>query len=210
VKGIFVTGIGTDIGKTVVSSILVESLHADYWKPVQAGNLDYTDSDFVKEHISNANSKILSEVFRLNSPMSPHAAARIDEVTIELNEIDLPLSENLVVAEGAGGIMVPLNDDKMVLDLMIRLNLPVILVSENYLGSINHTLLSINTLKSHGLKVLGVVFNGKENLESQKIITDYGNIREIGRIDREEKVNKDMITHYANKFKPILDEILDR
>ena len=153
-RKIFVTGIGTDVGKTVVSAILTEALEADYWKPVQAGDLDQSDSIKVKDLISNEKTIIHPEGIKLNSPMSPHAAADIDNVEIDLKEFNLPKTHNNLIIEGAGGLMVPLNDNDLIVDLIEQLEAEVVLVSQNYLGSINHTILSIEVLKNRGIKLI--------------------------------------------------------
>lgn len=163
----FVTAIGTDSGKTVVSAILAEALKADYWKPVQAGLPK--DSDTVRSLLSNTDSKILPERYVLNTPASPHAAAKIDGVTIRLHDFELPDSENLVV-EGAGGVLVPLNDEDHIIDLCKLFQIPIVLVSNLYLGSINHSLLTIEYLKAKEVEVKGIVFNGESNPESERII----------------------------------------
>jgi len=164
----FVTAIGTDSGKTVVSAILTEALKADYWKPVQAGLPK--DSDTVRSLVSNSKSKILPERYVLNTSASPHAAAKIDRVSIHLNDFELPDAQNLIV-EGAGGVLVPLNDDDYVIDLCRVFKIPVVLVSNLYLGSINHSLLTIEYLKAKKVEVKGIVFNGESNPESERIIT---------------------------------------
>src|SRR6185295_2253501 len=137
-----VAGIGTGVGKTFISTILVEALEADYWKPVQAGNLDFTDTDFVRQHISNKKTVFHPEVYRLSSPSSPHAAAANDGTNIDLQKLTIPQAQNNLVIEPPGGLMVPLNQLELNVDLICRWDIPVILVSRNYLGSINHTLLT--------------------------------------------------------------------
>ena len=129
-----IAGIGTEIGKTFISSILTESLQADYWKPIQSGALDFTDTDTVRSLISNDKTLFHPETYRLNQPMSPHAAAAIDGVEIELLKFEIPQTNNHLIIELAGGIMVPLNDRETNLDLIKKLNIPVILISKNYLG----------------------------------------------------------------------------
>jgi dethiobiotin synthetase len=199
-KKIFVTGIGTDVGKTIVSSILTEALEADYWKPVQAGDLDNSDSIKVKNLISNKKTRIHIERHKLNSPMSPHAAAEIDNVEILLTDFILPETTNNLVVEGAGGLMVPLNDKDLIIDLIQQLDLEVVLVSQNYLGSINHTILSLDALKNRGITVLGIVFNGEENRETEKFILNYANLKSLGRIKQHEEVDKEVVLSYKSQF----------
>ena len=199
-KNYFVTGIGTNIGKTIVSAILTEALEADYWKPIQAGDLEHTDSFKVKDLISNSTTKIHPETYRLNLPMSPHAAAKLDNITIDLEKIELPKTSNHLIIEGAGGLMVPLNENKLVIDLIKKLDAEVILVSQNYLGSINHTLLSLESLKVRNLKVKGIIFNGKENTETEQFILNYSGAKYIGRIDEHQQITKEVVLSYKNKF----------
>ena len=199
-RKIFVTGIGTDVGKTVVSAILTEALEADYWKPVQAGDLDNSDSIKVERFISNNKSIIHPEGMKLNSPMSPHAAAAIDNVEIKLSEFKLPETNNNLVVEGAGGLMVPLNDKDLIIDLIKHLGLEVVLVSQNYLGSINHTILSIDALKSRNIPVAGIVFNGDTNEETEKYILNYSNLKCLGRIQQHQEINKEIVLSYKKQF----------
>ncbi|MEM8848047.1 MAG: dethiobiotin synthase, partial [Bacteroidota bacterium] len=137
---VFVTGISTEVGKTVASAIVVEALEADYWKPVQAGDLDNSDSHKIERLISNTKTKIHPNSYALNTPMSPHAAAEIDGIRVDLEKIVPPQTENHLVIEGAGGLLVPLNEKDTINDLILT-NYKVIVVSRHYLGSINHTLL---------------------------------------------------------------------
>jgi len=154
---LFITGIGTDVGKTISSSIIVEALEADYWKPIQAGDLDHSDSHKVEKYISNSTTKMHKNSYALHTPASPHLAAEIDGITIEYNKIIEPKTANHLVIEGAGGVFVPLNNSDCVIDL-IQPDYKVIVVSRHYLGSINHTLLTIEILKSRNLHVAGIIF----------------------------------------------------
>jgi dethiobiotin synthetase len=178
----FVTGIGTEIGKTVVSATLVEALQADYWKPIQSGDLDYTDSMKVQSWISNTQTRIFPERFRLKTPLSPHAAAAIDGVEIKISDFQLPPTDRPLIVEGAGGLMVPLNHQETMLDLIKHLNLPVILVSRHYLGSINHTLLSLEVLRSRGIALAGLLYNGLENVASEQAIEALSGVKVLGRV----------------------------
>lgn len=199
-KNYFITGIGTNIGKTVVSAILTEALEADYWKPIQAGDLDTSDSLKVQNFISNHKTTIHPEAYRLNQPMSPHAAAKIDGIEIDLTKINLPKTNNNLIIEGAGGLMVPLNDKDLIIDLIAKLDVEVILVSQNYLGSINHTILSIEALKYRNIKIAGVIFNGEENKETESFILNYTNLNCLGRIKQHQVINKDIVLSYKNKI----------
>ena len=198
-KGYFVTAIGTDSGKTFFSAILTEALEADYWKPVQAGFP--TDTETIKGLISNKNSVIHPERYVLNTPASPHAAARIDEVEIKLSDFELPNSGNKLVVEGAGGILVPINDEDTIGDLIKQLKLPLILVSNLYLGSINHTLLSTYHIKQKNLPVAGLVFNGPSNPESERIIEKHTGWPVLLRIPRYQEVNPELVSELAHELK---------
>ncbi|MEJ5994923.1 dethiobiotin synthase [Pedobacter sp. Du54] len=189
----FITGIGTGIGKTIASAVLTEKLKADYWKPIQAGDLDQSDSLMVKSLLSNSVSTIHPEQYRLNHPLSPHLAAKLDGLSINLKEFKLPNTENKLIIEGAGGLMVPLNEEDLILDLIKELNLQVIVVSKNYLGSINHTLLTVNTLKQNQISIKGIIFNGEVNEESERYILKYGNIKTLGRIPDLHTIDKEAV-----------------
>ena len=189
-KTYFVTGIGTEIGKTISSAVLVEKLKADYWKPIQAGDLDNSDSLKVQNLISNSVSKFHPEVYRLTQPFSPHYAAELDGVNIDLNKIIIPQTINNLIIEGAGGLMVPINRKDLMIDLIQKLSVEVILISKNYLGSINHTLLSIEALKSRNINVKGIIFNGVKNEASESIILERTQLNYLGRIFEIENMNK--------------------
>jgi dethiobiotin synthetase len=195
-----IAGISTEIGKTFISSILTEALEADYWKPVQSGALDFTDTDTVKSLISNTKTVFHSETYRLTEPMSPHAAAAIDGVEIKLSNFVLPETKNSLIVELAGGLMVPLNNHETNLDLIKRLNIPVILVSKNYLGSINHTLLSSEILKINNIPVKGLIFNGEQNKSSEDFILNYTKLECLGRVNFEEKIEKNVVRKWAERF----------
>lgn len=192
-KELVVAGIGTGIGKTIISSILVEALQADYWKPIQAGDLDESDTLKVKSLVSNERSVFHPETYRLKTPMSPHAAAKIDGVEIELDRLQIPKTENTLIIELAGGLMVPLNSGELNIDLLKKWKAPVILISQNYLGSINHTLLSHDLLKNNKIEVLGVIFNGPENKSSEEFILNYAHLKCIGRIPELKHLSKEEI-----------------
>lgn len=199
-KKYFITGIGTDVGKTVVAAILTEALEADYWKPVQAGELEFSDTIKVQYLISNSKTVFHQEAYQLTEPVSPHAAAKIDELEIELDKIQIPQTDNNLIVEGAGGLMVPLNDNHLMIDLIQKLDLEVILVSQNYLGSINHTLLSIEVLKAKGIKIAGIIFNGEKNETTESYILKYTGIKYLGAVSQHSTVDKDVVLSYKNQF----------
>ena len=194
---IFVTGIGTEVGKTVISAILTEALQADYWKPVQAGNLEFTDTDQVRELVSNGKSIFHPEAYRLKLPASPHYAAEQEGINISLDDISMPQTDNHLIVEGAGGLLVPLSQSDLIIDLITRFAIPVVLVSRHYLGSINHTLLSIEVLKSRGIEVLGIIFNGAENKGTEQAILKFGGLKSLGRISQEDVISSSIISGYA-------------
>ncbi len=202
-KRIFVTGISTDVGRTIASAIIMEALEADYWKPVQAGELDNADSQKVASLISNDKSKIHPCNYELNTPMSPHAAAEIDGTTIDVQHIFEPETSNHLVIEGAGGLLVPLNDSDTVLDLILP-NYKIIVVSKHYLGSINHTLLTVNWLLLKGYDV-SILFSGNEHPTTERIILKKTGVESIGRINEEPLFDKATIKKYANQFKSALE-----
>lgn len=205
-KRIFVTGTGTEIGKTVASAILVEALKADYWKPVQAGDLQNTDTMTVKDLVSNNQSIFYPESFRLTKSISPHAAATYDNFEIKENNIIPPQHANTLIIEGAGGLMVPLNRNFLMIDLIQKLKAEVILVSKNYLGSINHTLLSAEALQSRNIPVRGIIFNGSSVSTTETFIREYTGLKTLFCIDNEKTINKQTILKYASN--PTINQLL--
>ena len=205
-KAYFITGIGTEVGKTVVSAIVTEALEADYWKPIQAGDLDNSDSHKVEKMVANRDSVFHKNSYALNTPMSPHAAAEIDGIKIELKNIKRPESDKDLVIEGAGGLMVPLNNREMIVDLISKDD-RVILVSRHYLGSINHTLLSVEALKSRGIENIGIIFSGNEHPTTEAAIKEIGKVKVIGRIEEEPYFDEMVVKEYAEKFRKKLCEM---
>ncbi|MGZ4156078.1 MAG: dethiobiotin synthase [Bacteroidia bacterium] len=199
-RKIFVTGIGTDVGKTVVSSVLTEALKADYWKPIQTGSFFSTDTAKVQKWVSNTDSKFHTEGYLLKQYMSPHAAAELEGINIDLDMLKLPETNNTLVIEGAGGLMVPLNREVFMVDIIKKFDAEVVLVIQNYLGSINHSILSIDALKQRGVKILGLVFNGAPHELSEQIIVKYSGLKLLGRINKEKDLNCDVISQYAKEF----------
>ncbi len=198
-KRIFVTGISTEVGKTMASAMIVEALEADYWKPIQAGDLEHTDSHKIAELISNKRTVIHKNSYALNTPMSPHAAANIDGISIQLKNIREPETNNHLVIEGAGGLLVPLNEKNTILDL-IKPNYKVVVVSRHYLGSINHSLLTIGWLQDKGYEV-SVLFSGDKHPSTEEIILSKTGIQSIGRIEEEQNFDRALIRKYASQFK---------
>ncbi|MEM9364119.1 MAG: dethiobiotin synthase [Bacteroidota bacterium] len=199
---VFVTGISTEVGKTVAAAIVVEALEADYWKPVQAGDLDNSDSHKIERLLSNTKTKIHPNSYALNTPMSPHAAAEIDGIRIDMEKITPPQTENHLVIEGAGGLLVPLNEKDTINDL-IHPNYKVIVVSRHYLGSINHTLLTVEKLQEKNLDI-GIIFSGDEHPTTESIILSKTNVSFLGRINEEPVFNKEVVKKYAEKLRVAL------
>lgn len=197
---LFITGISTDVGKTIASAIIVEALEADYWKPIQAGDLDNSDSHKIKSLISNCQTTIHPNSYRLHTPASPHLAAELDGITIDLNQIVEPVLKEHLVIEGAGGVLVPLNNEGCVIDL-IQDDYKVVVVSRHYLGSINHTLLTIEALKNRNIAIAGIIFSGTENKASEAIILNKSGIKNIGRIEQEPYFDQNVIREYADLFR---------
>ncbi len=203
---LFITGISTDVGKTIASAIIVEALQADYWKPIQAGDLKHSDTHKVQSLVSNTQSHFHSNSYALQTPASPHLAAAIDGITITMNEIQEPITNNHLVVEGAGGILVPLNETQSVVDL-IQPDYKVIVVSRHYLGSINHTLLTIEALQNRKIQVAGIIFSGDENTSSESIILSRTAVPLIGRIAQEPYFDTNVISEYAELFRENLLKI---
>ena len=207
---IFVTGIGTGIGKTVTSAILCEALGADYWKPVQAGSLEATDRALVSSLTTNSRTHVYPERYLLREPMSPHAAAAREGILMQRDDFVAPSESKDLVIEGAGGVMVPLASNFLMLDLISHLQAEVVLVSKNYLGSINHTLLSFETLSRRRIPILGIVFNGPRAPESEAYIKEYTELRVLGHIGEETQITKEVVSQYAQKFKQTMAFVLRR
>lgn len=199
----FITGIGTEIGKTIVSAIVTEALQADYWKPIQAGDLDHSDTHKVKALISNSKTVFHPNSFALKTPMSPHGAAEIDGVEISSDKILPPQTTNDLVIEGAGGLLVPISDTETIADL-IQPGDKVIVVSRHYLGSINHTLLTIEALKRRNLNCIGIIFNGNENKSTEDIIHKMTRLPVLLRINEESEFSKEIVKTYAEKLRASL------
>lgn len=199
-RRLFVTGIGTDVGKTLASAILVEALEADYWKPVQAGSLNCTDADTVKSLIFNKKTIFHPEAYRLQMPASPHAAAAAENLTIEPAKITIPETLNHIVIEGAGGIMVPLHPDYLIIDLLALWQIETVLVSRNYLGSINHTLLTVEALQKRNIPIAGIIFNGDPNPATEELILSYTQLRQFPSLRQEPALSREVIRGYAGQF----------
>jgi dethiobiotin synthetase len=207
---LFITGIGTGIGKTLVAAIVTEALGAAYWKPVQAGFDEGTDTGWVGERISHPEGRLFPETYKLALPASPHIAARQEGVIISLDKIagQLPATRPLVI-EGAGGLLVPLNDTQFVLDLVQRLDALVLLVSRNYLGSINHSLLTAAACRAQGLRVAGWIFND-QYLHYEQEIAQWSGMPAIASIPFRADPDKEFVRQQAARLRPDLLAALDQ
>jgi dethiobiotin synthetase len=209
-SSIFITGIGTGVGKTVASAVVTEALQADYWKPIQAGFDDGTDALAVKDLISNSETTIHPEVYKLALPASPHIAARQEDAEINIkNIVDSRPStvDRQLVIEGAGGIMVPVNDNEFIIDVIERLKAKVILVSRNYLGSINHSLLTASICKQRGINVIGWIFND-QYLDYEQEIVNWSGYPKIGSIPYSETLDKTFVKAQADIIRLSLQQLL--
>lgn len=200
---LFITGISTDVGKTIAAAIITEALESDYWKPIQAGDLDHSDSHKIQKLLSNSKTKIHANSYALHTPASPHLAAEIDGITIDIKKTQEPKTKNHLVVEGAGGVFVPLNQEQTIIDL-IQPDYKVIVVSRHYLGSINHTLLTIEALQHRKIKIAGIIFSGNENRSSESIILSKTGINLIGRINEEPYFDQNVVLEYADLFREAL------
>jgi dethiobiotin synthetase len=198
----FVTAIHTDSGKTLASAILCEALGADYWKPVQCGAP--RDSETIASLVTNADTKIHREGVFLKTPASPHAAASAEGATLDVEGFAVPdtHNDNLVI-EGAGGCLVPLNDSQFIIDLAARFDAKVILVSNLYLGSINHTLLTWECLQNRKIPVEGIIFNGVTNAQSERIILRHTRLPVLLRIRPEHKITHEIVKQYARELREL-------
>jgi dethiobiotin synthetase len=181
-KRLVVVGTDTGVGKTTFAAALAGAVDGVYWKPVQAGDLDQTDSDAVLRLSGLAPEQILPEAYRLKTPASPHLAAEIDGITIDPGRLVLPECDRPLIVEGAGGLLVPLTREITYIDVIARWNIPVVLCARTTLGTINHSLLSVEALRARGITLAGIAFIGDENIESERIIVDMGRTRRLGRL----------------------------
>lgn len=201
-KGLIVAGIGTEVGKSVASAVLCEALGWSYWKPLASGlNDSPAESVTVGNLILGAEGRIFPERYLFGASLSPHIAAAMEGVTISLEELGLPDTENPLVVELAGGVMVPLSDTVTNLDLIRYLNLPVVVVSRHYLGSINHTLLTLEILKSRDVPIYGVLFNGEELPDTERVIEQLSGVRILGRIPTLPQVTRESVGSVAASFR---------
>ena len=195
--GFFITGTDTDVGKTLVSAWLLTQLEGTYWKPIQAGTVPTTDSATVQRLAQLPVSRVLPEAYLLPEPMAPHEAARRANIAMDMEKLRLPPHDGLVVVEGAGGLMVPIADGAYMIDLADSLDLPIILVARSTLGTINHTLLSLEAIRRRGLPLAGVVISGAESPHNRAAIERFGQVEVIAEIPFLETVSRDTLKAVA-------------
>lgn len=202
-RSIAILGIHTGIGKTIASAVIAEAIGANYWKPVQAGT-DEQDSVLVKTLLTNGANRVHKEAVVLSQPMSPHAAAAIDKVDVDFINFDWPLTDKILLVETAGGILSPMSSTTTMADFVVYYQLPAILVTQNYLGSINHTLMSIEVMKKRGIHLLGIVVSGNTNESSEAFIEQYSGAKIIARIPQLDELNNTAIANAAQHIHDIL------
>ncbi|MFC1673889.1 dethiobiotin synthase [Pseudomonadota bacterium] len=198
-NGLIVTGTDTDVGKSVVAAMLTLGLNGAYYKPTQSGTSEGTDRDAIKAMTGLGDDRVLADGITLSQPRSPHYAAELDGVEIDLNAIAPPETERLLIVEGAGGLMVPVTRDTLFIDLFKAWKLPVVLVARTGLGTLNHTLLSLEALRARGIEVLGVAFVGDENEDNQRTIAEMGDVKVLGRVPMLSEINADTLTQVFNE-----------
>ena len=202
-SAIVVTGTDTDIGKTVFAAALAGALDAHYWKPVQAGLDDGSDRERAARLSGLAEGKLLPEAYRLTTPCSPHRAAEIDRVTVDPDRLTLPEVEGPLVVEGAGGVLVPVTRDLLFADLFARWAAPVVLVARTALGTINHSLLSIEAMKRRGVPLLGIAFIGDPVEDTEATIAAIGGVKRLGRLPLIDPLDRDTLgAAFAANFDP--------
>ncbi len=207
-NSIAIVGIHTGIGKTIAATVLAEAMGADYWKPVQAGT-EERDAAQVKQLLTDGANRVHDEAIVLSQPMSPHAAADIDGLVVDYTKFVWPKTDKTLLIETAGGILSPMSSDSTMADFVSHYDLPVILIVQNYLGSINHTLLSIEVLKSRGILLIGIVMNGVENKSSETFIEQYSKVPIIARISQFDTLNNEAIKKCAAQIQVSLLQHID-
>ena len=200
---ITLTGIHTDIGKTICAAVLVRALQCDYWKPIQAGSLHHTDSDTVRELSAN-DTHIHPEAYRLQLAASPHSAARAEQIRIQLNDLRAPASDRPLLIETAGGVCSPINDECVVADLLVHFDWPTVLVTQHYLGSISHTLSAIDALKARGVRILGLMVKDNAHAESEQFITQYSQLPILAHIKPMSELSAHNVAQQAERIAPQL------
>lgn len=203
-RRLFIAGTDTGIGKSFVSAILLLGLGGKYWKPIQSGLEGITDTQWIKEKTGLPESCFYPETYRLKRPLSPHASAAMEGKRIDLDSFEMPLAgeDEALIIEGAGGVMVPLNEKDLMTDLIKKLGAPVLLVARSSLGTINHTLLSLTQMRREGIEIFGVVMNGKKNSSNCDAIEHYGDVKVLAEIEALKGISPDSLKNcFKKKFK---------
>lgn len=203
-----ITGCGTNVGKTIISAIIVEALKGAYWKPIESGVSNESDV-LTMQSLLNPNRTIFKPSYQLQRPLSPHHAALKEGITIKKENISVPHCVEPLIVESAGGICVPLSSDLLLIDLFSEWKAKWIVVSKNYLGSINHTLLTVKTLQSYQIEPVGIIFNGASNPESEKAILRCSGLPCLAHLPKLNEINRKIIINYAEKWKPTLCKLLN-
>lgn len=207
-RKIIVAGSGTDVGKTIVSAILTTLLQADYWKPIQCGDERDSDTAVMQKLIDTTNHHIYSPAYHLNYPLSPHHAARLENISINLDQITLPQSKRPLIIESVGGIFVPLTTEILSMDLFKSWDSKWVVVSKHYVGSINHTLLTLDALKRQNIDVAGLIFNGEPNSDTEAAILQFSQLPLLGRLLPEEFINSQTIQRYAQQWQTCVSKLI--
>jgi dethiobiotin synthetase len=199
---IIVAGIGTEVGKTVVSAILTTLFKGDYWKPIECGDEKHSDTSAMRRLIDTTKHRIYNPQYSLKTPLSPHHAARLENISINIDSITLPEAKHPLIIESIGGIFVPLTTQILSFDLFKSWNGQWIIVSKHYLGSINHTLLTLHALKQYGIRIAGLIFNGEPNVDTEAAVLEISQLPLLGRLLPETNINLNTIQRYAKKWHP--------
>lgn len=194
---LIVAGISTEVGKTVAAAVLTEALQADYWKPIQSGYPPDSDTERVRSLVQNSRSRFHPEAYRLREPLSPHAAAAAEGITLDPAQLIPPQTTNALITELAGGLMVPITTTYLTIDLVEHLGWPVVLVTRNYLGSINHTLLSVEALTRRQIPIAGLIINGPDVPATESVLLSYTGLPCLLRLRDEPAITPDVVTRYA-------------
>lgn len=205
---IMVAGSGTGVGKTIVSAILTTILKGDYWKPIQCGEEEQSDTARMRSLVDTHHHHIHSPAYSLKAPLSPHHAARLENILIDIKTIFPPQTMRHLIIEGVGGVFVPLTTNTLSFDLFKLWDCRWMIVSKHYLGSINHTLLTIDALRRHHVAIAGIIFNGKPNLESEAAIVNMSKLPVIGRLLPEKNITMQTIQKYAQQWSACLSQLL--
>lgn len=210
-KGLIICGTDTDVGKTIISALIVQGLKATYWKPIQSGLADGGDTGRICQLLNLSSNRWIKESYKFKAPVSPHWAAEKEEIKIKTNNLELPKTSNFLVIETAGGVMVPLTRKFLQIEQIQLWNLPVLLVARSGLGTLNHTLLTLEALKNKGIEVLGLFLNGPSHEDNPKTLEQFGHVPVIGQLPLLSEVSKENLEsqwkkqHLEDTFKRILN-----